>query len=85
MKGTSMAMTYDAGVAHVRRKMAERQAQLILWKLRDMRRRMHRPRTARLPAEVRALQSMMAEARAAGLISAPRQPAGKRPHATKRR
>lgn len=80
-----MAMTFDAWVAHVRRKIAKGQAHLILWKMRDMRRRMHRPRTARLPKEVRALQSMMAEARAAGLISAPPQLAGKRPRATKRR
>lgn len=36
-------------------------------KLRDMRRRMARPRTTRLKKEARILKSLIAEARAAGL------------------
>ena len=67
----SMATTYDTWLAQARRKMAKRQAHMILWKLRDMRRRLHRPRTSRLPKEARALKSVLAEAQAAGLLPPP--------------
>jgi hypothetical protein len=62
------AMTYQAWYAQVRRKMAKKQAHMILWKLRDMRRRLTRPRTSRLAKEARALKSLLAEVQAAGLL-----------------
>ncbi len=55
--------------AQMRAKMARKMAQSILWKLRDMRRRSTRPRIARLPKEVRALKSLLAEAEAAGVVA----------------
>ena len=44
---------------------------LTLWKLRDMRRRWPRPRLSRLPAQARALRSVVREAQAAGLVPVP--------------
>ena len=43
-------------------------AQMARRKLRDMRRRATRPRTLRLKKEARILKSLIAEARAAGLV-----------------
>jgi hypothetical protein len=50
--------------------MAEGLGCLTLWKLRDMRRLWPRPRAMRLPKQARALKSLLAEARSAGLVPA---------------
>ena len=62
--------------AEARQKIAKRLARLTLWKLRDMRRRLHRPRTFRLPMQARMLKSVVAEAHAPGLVPAPPEPGG---------
>ena len=62
------ATTFQAWIAQARRKMAKNLTHMILWKQRDMRARMKRPRTARLAKEARALKSLLAEAEAAGLL-----------------
>lgn len=56
-----------------KRKIAGCLARMALWKTRDMRRRLHRPRTLRLPREARTLKSLIREAQAVGLV--PPQPA----------
>ena len=68
------AATFQAWIAQARRKMAKNLAHMILWKQRDMRARMKRPRTARLAKEARALKSLLAEAEAAGLLPPPDPP-----------
>lgn len=68
-----MTTTTGKGTDQARREIAERMARLTLWKLRDMRRTWHRPRTRRLPKEARALKSLMREAQAVGLV--PPEPA----------
>jgi hypothetical protein len=71
-----MATTNDTWIDQARRKMAKRMAHMTLWKLRDMRRRLTRPRTLRLPKQARALKSLLREAQAPGLL--PTQPAQER-------
>lgn len=67
-----MAMMDDKAfqkeVAEAKQKMAKRMARLTLWKLRDMRRTWTRPRRLRLPAQARALRSVVREAQMAGLV-----------------
>jgi hypothetical protein len=75
-----MATMDDAAIAEAKREIGTRMLRLTLWKLRDMRRSWPRPRTLRLPAQARALRSVVREAQAAGLI--PPQPA---PHQPRRR
>jgi hypothetical protein len=78
-----MASTDDTWLNQTRLEMAERIARITLWKLRDMRRRLHRPRTYRLPKEARTLKSLIAEAQAVGLIP-PDAPAKPRPRGQRR-
>lgn len=63
-----MTTTNDPWINQARRKMADRLARMTLWKLRDMRSRLHRPRILRLPKQARALKSLLAETQAAGLL-----------------
>lgn len=65
----------DAAIAEAKREIGTRMLRLTLWKLRDMRRTWRRARVLRLPAQARALRSVVREAQAAGLLPAP-QPAG---------
>ena len=65
-------------VAKMRREMGRRLGRLILWKLRDQRRLWPRPRLVRLPAQARALRSVVREAQAAGLVPMPQRGGGSR-------
>ena len=58
-------------MAELRRKMARLWARLTLRKMRDLSRRWPRPRLSRLPAQARALRSVVREAQAAGLVPMP--------------
>jgi hypothetical protein len=73
-----MATTTGKRSDQARREIAERMERLTLWKLRDMRRTWHRPRTLRLGKEARALKSLVREAQAVGLV--PPQPAPPKEH-----
>jgi hypothetical protein len=75
----------DDGINKVRRKIAGKLARMALWKTRDMSRRLHRPRTFRLPKMARMLKSVVAEAQAAGVLPPPQPSPGKRPGSTARR
>jgi hypothetical protein len=54
--------------AKVRLKVASSFARLSIRKLREMHAKFPKPRLFRLPKEARALKSLVAEARAAGLV-----------------
>lgn len=58
----------DEQFRKTQRKLRNGLAQMARRKLRDMRRRATRPRTLRLKKEARILKSLIAEARAAGLV-----------------
>ena len=77
-----MAMMDDKAfreeIAEAKQKVAKRMARLTVWKLRDMRRTWTRPRRLRLPKQARALQSLIREAQAAGLVAMPEPGSGSR-------
>jgi len=58
----------DEQFRKTQRKLRNGMAQMARRRLRDMRRRATRPRTLRLGKEARILKSLIAEARAAGLV-----------------
>lgn len=62
-----MAAMTDDDISKLRLKIRDGLARLARRKLRHMRQRSSRPRTARLAKEARILKSLIAEARAAGL------------------
>ncbi|MTD93533.1 hypothetical protein GIW81_04195 [Hyphomicrobium sp. xq] len=72
-----MGVMTDEQHAKARRKMASIYARLILRNLRDLHARSPKPRHSRLPKEARALKSIVAEARAMGLVP-PEPPASPR-------
>jgi hypothetical protein len=76
---------FEDEVARIRRNVAARMARMALWKSRDMRRRLHRPRTFRLPKMGRMLRAVVAEAEAAGLVPQARRRARAGAAATRRR
>ena len=65
------AETFADEMAAMRRKMARIWGRLILRNMRDLSRRWPQPRLLRLPAQARALQSLMRKAQAAGLVAMP--------------
>jgi hypothetical protein len=68
-----MGTMSDEQHAKARRKMGSIYARLILRKMREMQAKFPKPRQSRLPKEARALKSIVAEARALGLV--PPEPA----------
>jgi hypothetical protein len=60
-----------ASEMRMRRKIAARMLRLTLWKVRDMRRTWRHSRKLRLPAQARALRSVVREAQQAGLVPMP--------------
>ena len=73
-----MSTTDEPWINKARRKVVDKMARMALWKTRDMRRRLHRPRTFRLPMQARMLKSVVAEAYAAGLVAPPEPGGGSR-------
>jgi hypothetical protein len=65
------AETFADEMAAMRRKMARIWGRLILRNMRDLSRRWPQPRLSRLPAQARALRSVVREAQAAGLVPTP--------------
>ncbi len=72
-----MGVMTDEQHAKARRKMASIYARLILRQMRAMKAKFPKPRHARLPKEARVLKSIVAEARALGLVP-PEPPASPR-------
>ena len=70
------AETFADEMAKMRRKMARIWGGLTLRKMRDLRRRWPRPRRSRLPAEARALRSVVRKAPVAGLVPMPERGRG---------
>jgi len=74
---TRMGTMSDQQLAKARRKMGSIYARLILRQMRAMKATFPKPRHSRLPKEARALKSIVAEARALGLVP-PEPPAAPR-------
>ena len=72
-----MGTMSDEQLAEARRKMASIYARLILRQMRSMLATSPKPRHSRLPKEARALKSIVAEARALGVVP-PEAPASPR-------
>ena len=78
------AETFADEMAKMRRKMGRLWGRLTLRKMRDLSRRWPRPRLSRLPAQARALRSVVREAQAAGLVPMPEGGASGRPSKRRR-
>ena len=67
-----------ASEASIRRKIANLMLRSALWQARRLNAGVSRPRRLRLPAQARALRSVVREAQAAGLVPMPQRGGGSR-------